>query len=192
MGKFRTSTVIAMASPETLKILKRTRIDMKEILEVTKDISGTPIPEDLKLNLVKTHWDFCLHKESSTGMEFSVESRYGPNLDCFTYLCYKFPDLRIRLTFKYYDTDGFFDLVWIARTRNGMVELQEAYWDEDLIGGCGLGLMPEYYEEYRPGIYLEKNGHPPCQIIDDKEEKKQDVVNPVKSTKKIVVLKKKI
>lgn len=180
MGKFRTSTIIAMANPETLAIIKRTRFDMAEILEATKDISGTPIPLDLKLNLVKTHWDFCLLKESSWGMEFHVESRYGPNLDCLIYLCYKFPDLRLRLTYKYYDTDGFFDLVFIVRTRNGEVETQEAYWDEDLIHGCGYAGEPDFYEEYEHGIYLEKGGFHPCLIKDDEEtvvNKKNEVLS---------------
>lgn len=202
MGKFRTSTIIAMASPQTLQFLKRTRLDMQEILNGTRDISGTPIPEDLELNLTKTHWDFCLLQESSMGMEFTVESRYGPNLDCLTYLCYKFPDLRVRLTFQSYDTDGFFDLVWIARTRDGKVQIQEAYWDEDYIHGCGFGEIPDFYERYTPGVYLEKNGHLPCQIKDEDErsgkpleEKEISQLAPSKkltTVKKIVIIKKKL
>ena len=167
MGKFRTSTIIAMALPSTLQFLKKTRFDMKEIVEGTKDISGTPIPKDLNLDLHKTHWDFCLLEESSIGMKFSVESRYGPNLDCLVYLCYKFPDLRMRLTFQSNDTDGCFDLVYIARTRNGKVETQEAYWDEEYIGGCGFGEIPEFHIRYRNGVLLEKNGKLPCFINDN-------------------------
>jgi hypothetical protein len=168
MTKFRTSTVITMADPSTLSILKNACMDFDEIFKVTKDISGTPIPEELQKRLAyetkwmrSNCWDFIIQEESSWGMKFTIETRYNPDFDFFVYLCYKFPDLRVKIDYSSYDTDGFYDIVFICRTQEGKVEIQEAVWNEDYLSGCGYGLEPEFYKRYSPGLLLKKPEPPP-------------------------------
>jgi hypothetical protein len=209
MTKFRTSTVITMADPSTLSILKNACMDFDEILKVTKDISGTPIPEELQERLAyetkwmrSNCWDFMIHEESSWGMKFTIETRYNPDFNFFVYLCYKFPDLRVKIDYSSCDTDGTYDIVFICRTREGKVEIQEAVWDEEYLSGCGYGLEPEFYKRYSPGLLLKKPAPPEEPTTSKKkiavpslrpEYKEGSDVEPIPvPKKKVVVLKKKI
>jgi hypothetical protein len=187
MTKFRTSEILVMANESTLSLLKNACMDFDEIIKVVKDISGTPIPEELQEKLDYENkffrsncWDFTIYEESSWGMKFMIETRYGPDFDFFEYLCYKFPDLRVRIEYSSYDTDGTYDIVYIARTRNGKVEVQSAVWDEDYLAGCGYGDIPDFYKKYSPGLLLKKP-EPVKEIREDLNNK------PVPKNKKIII-----
>lgn len=142
------NSVTLIGPRSVIRFLKEKKMDIRQIVKETRDISGTPFPPDKEWNYLHVGvWDFYVVQESSKGMEVSFCTNFAAYaIEILEYLVYKFPDLYVRAEYKRHGRDTCFSGIWQAQTREGKVVIDSVCWGDEEVAGCCAA--PDAYDPY--------------------------------------------